>query len=323
MKNTLKANIFSACKKIMRLEIRDSVKGLFEKLRKRTIGQMDRQFNIQFLRFLLLDQNKELIPFDIEGLSKDEIFLIEKLHYTFVCMDKKVLSFLNKHIAESEKLIPYNIYDYTFRNKKLTGDILDGEIINCILDGFRNHPSLKIIDKSYQSFPQFHKVDTEKLLRGVLAFENKIDKVGIFKVPSDFNEPIISPENQQFVLFKNIMFALVAFRSSIKVLNQLIYQAFYMDKLSVLDSDNVFLIPKHSQNNLGESIQIKSILDEKIGIPVPGEIIKIKIDREKHPIDDIFCLSKLNFSLNKTESATQELWLRKVNQDLCCFSNLT
>lgn len=322
MKQNLKTKVFNACKDIMKLDIRTSIKELIENLNKKDIGGMGSQYSLQFLRYLILNQNKEQAPIKIEGLSNDELYSMETLYFNFICIDKKILSLLNKHFENSDRLIPYYEFNYTFQSKNLKGDVLSDKIMSDSTSEFINHPAFKVIDKCYKEEPQIHRIPVDGLLKAIKAFEKKISTVGIFDVPPDFSDMRLFQGNKSEAIFAKTIFAIVALRASIRILNQLLYQAFIMDTLFVLDNSNVFHIVKDSSNIIGDSIQLKSVLDEKIGFPNPGSIIKVKLKRNNYLLDDIYQLETSNFHWDVNEGATYDLGLRKVDDNLCYFSNL-
>lgn len=333
---------YNVCKYAQSLPVREKIVGLIHNLHlaspeKETqsrsygeLGYLGKRASIQFLGYLVVNQKRDVLenfpyPGRICPLSPDELSLLEKTHRFILQIDKNCCDYLRAILPNAVDAIdPYIQYNYKFRHTPDKGIDLNAESVNNLCAAFREHPSLKIIRKYLTHTNNIHQIPKEVLLGAVLTIVSRINSSGLFNVPSDLQQlEITVRKNSQEYYMSKILTALVALRTSLSILNQLLYQAFQFDKLAVLNRNNVFEIEKHSENFLGESISVFSQLLNHEIFSNTGGIILVKLQSNNYKIDGLYHVERINVSLSADFGSSMKLGLRRIDNNLNYYPGLT
>lgn len=120
-----------------------------------------------------------------------------------------------------------------------------------------------------------------------------------------------------------ILTALVAWRTSVSILNQLLYQAFQFGKLVVLDQNNIITSGKSLSNLSGESISIVSQPRGQEPLSDTGDVILVKLQSNNYEIDGLYHIEKINVSFSRDFRISQEFGLRMIDNNLNYYPGLT
>lgn len=333
---------YDVCKYVQSLPVREKIKELTHNLHRGSperqtqsrsygeLGYLGKRASIQFLGYLVVSQKRNVLenfPFRarIEPLSSNELSLLEKTHRFILQIDKKCSNYLGAILSNAiDAIDPYIKYSYKFQHTPDKGIDLNVGPVNNLCAAFTEHPSLKIIRKYVSHTNNIHQVPKKRLLDAVLTTVNRIDSSGLFNVPSDLEklEMTVRKSSQEYYVSK-ILTALVSLRTSLSMLNQLLYQAFQFDKLTVLDKNNVFEIERHSKNLLGESISVFSQLLSHEVFSNTGGITLVKLHWNNYEIDGLYHIERINVSLNADFGSSMKLGLRRIDINLNYYPGLT
>jgi hypothetical protein len=93
-------------------------------------------------------------------------------------------------------------------------------------------------------------------------------------VPQDLLELLQPPMKIGAQASAKLGIAVVAVRNSIRVVDQLLYQAFMRDKLFSFDESNVFAVPCFGQRGVGVGHVIETLLPQERSLPLDsGEVV--------------------------------------------------
>jgi len=333
---------YRVCKYIKSLPMREKVTRLIHNLHSAipTEGTQNRSYgelgylggkaSIQFLGYLIVNQKRDVLedspyPIRIGSLSPNELSLLEKTHRFILQIDKNCRDYLGTILPNAVDAInPYLQHNYKFQHVSDKGIDLNLESIGNLCASFRQHPSLRIIREHLTHTNNIHQIPKEHLSRVVLTILSRIDSYGLFNVPPDLQQlEITVKKNSQGYHVGKILTALVALKTSLSILNQLLYQAFLYDKLVVLNQENVFQIEKHYRNFLGESISVSSqFLNHEI-FSNTGGIVLIKLRSNNHKIDGLYRIERINVSLSADFGSSMKIGLRRIDNNLNCYPGLT
>lgn len=332
---TILKTAYEVCKYIKSLAMRQEIKELIYKMHTARsshgdLGYIAKHKYIQFLGYLIVSQQKKEIesgplPIRINTLSQNELAILEQAHRFILQINKNCCEHLKPVLPNAVYSIdPYVQYNYKFQNSNNKTIDSNVDSIRNLYATFTNHPSFKIIQKYVPQIKNIKHVPKEYFLTIVLRIVEDIISSGPFTTPSELrNLEFTLKKNSQEYYISTIIKALIALRSSLSLLDQLLYQAFQFDKLSLLDQNNIFTIEKRSGNLLGESM---SILIQPIGRELfsnPNDTILVKLKSDNHNIDCLFRVEGINLTFNRDFGTTQKFGLRKVDDNLNPYPRLT
>ncbi len=333
---------YRVCKSIRSLPVREEVKGLIHNLSfgslaegtqsrsYRELGFLGKNASIQFLGYLVVNQKGDVLedlPYQtkIGSLSPDELSLLERTHRFILQIDKNCCDYLGAVLPNAVDAIdPYLQHDYKFQRVPDKGISLNLESIGNLCAAFEQHPSLRIIREHLTPRNNIRQIPKERLSCVVLTIVSRIDSYGLFDEPPDLQQlEITVKKNSQRYHVGKILTALVALKTSLSILNQLLYQAFLYDKLAVLNQENVFQIGKHSRSFLGESISVSSQLLNHEIFSNAGGMVLIKLPLNNHKIDGLYRIERNDVSVSADFGNSMKLGLRRIDNDLNCYPGLT
>ncbi len=333
---------YRVCKYIRSLPIREEITRLIHNLHFASptegtqsrsygeLGYLGKQASIQFLGYLVVNQKRDVLedlPYQtrIGSLSPGELSLLERIHRFILQIDKNCRDYLGAILPNAVDAIdPYLQHDYEFQHALDKSIDLNLEPISNLFAAFEKHPSLRIIREHLTHRNNIYQMPEERLSRVILTIMSRIDSYGLFNVPPDLQQlEITVKKNSQRYHVGKILTALVALKTSLSILNQLLYQACLYDKLAVLNQDNVFEIGKHSRDFLGESISVSSQLLNHEIFSNAGGIVLIKLRLNNHKIDGLYRIESNDVSLSADFGSSMKLGLRRIDNNLNCYPGLT
>lgn len=254
---------------IMMSEINKSQEmNLGEKLGKYDRGksirnQSAKNAHIHFLGYLIADSKRKEIEkeFDclVPELSKKHITLLIKVHREFINMNEKIINLLPNNLTHKSVLNPYNMYenivsqDSDFESSVFTEVQLDN-----LQSSFRKHRAFQEIAKiPIDLYADLNLISNDKINEGHYIFTDKIYKAGVMSYPQELVDVVKSAKRGNAILPVKYIYSLMCIKESIYILNQLIYQAFFQEKLAVYNDDNLISI-KSSSHYGGKGYTLKS-----------------------------------------------------------------
>lgn len=236
-------------------------------------GVHARHLYIQALGYLIIEQNRDAIPFPLPRLSSNEIKVLAELHRQLVIFDKKSVARLVKEIPLGEEVTnPYLNYKYTLSVADKKAGFFPKKQTDEVIQEFHNHPG--IVQALAYKPQSADKLDKEKYLQGVLAFCNRLQNVGVHDAPDELLRlALANPIQDQRGRVLMHIAGVATVRASLQTLNQLLFQAFYIDKLSLFDENNVIKIVKLNSHVVGEGITFSYAMDGSTFMVEPNDII--------------------------------------------------
>jgi len=216
-----------------------------------------------------------------------------------------------------DSIDPYIQHNYSFQIADKVTISIEDESLNDLFIAFKNHPSFMVIQKYVTQIQNIEQVPQKYYSAIIPRIINDIISCGLFSTPPVLREftYTLKKESREYFVSKIIM-ALVALRASIAALDQLIYQAFLLDKLNILDENNIITIEERAGNLLGESL---SILTQPTGTELfsnPNDMIFVKLKSSHHNIDGLFHIIGINISFSADFGNTQKFDLRRVDENV-------
>lgn len=334
---SIKNELYSLCKELQKINLREEIRNLIIDLSRCTdktmwtekdrsaFGSLAEQQSAQFMGYLIVDKKRDEIEksglLKVPPINDYERELLKKAHFIINYLCKKCISKIISRIPNlTNTLNPY--FQFSYPNYSLNiHDLIDIQVFKNIEDQFNDSMPVKNIYNLPSDLSI--KIDSEKYLGLVIGFTNRINNCGVHDSPKDFNDLYLryTPGSQEYNALK-LLFSVLCVREILKIMNQLLYQAFLNNKLPLLDQDNIINISKQNSHSVGEGI---TLLNQPNGDEIfsnPGDLILLKVQLNTYKLDTLCFIDEKTLSFSKDFGDTQEFYLRVVDDDLNPFMNL-
>jgi len=324
---SIKTETYNICKEIKKIELRNRVEGLIDELNisskqnkgvsndRSEYGYIARKQNAQFMGYLIVDEKREKIEkdslFKVPEIELEEKELLKKAHCIIKYLNEKLTHSIVERVPHLKSTLnPYSQFSYPEFTMDITQiinistfDSLIEVVSNCIvINNINNTPN-----KLTQNIP------SEKYLGQVLTFIKKIERYGVHNTPEDFKDLNFREDSSEYIMNK-LLFSLMSFRKILENINQLIYQAFFMDKIVVLNDNNIINILKNNTHMIGQGL---TILIQPIAREIfanLGDLILVKHNFSN--INKLCVVEGENISINMELGNQIEFKLRTVDDNL-------
>ena len=324
---SIKTETYNICKEIKKIELRNRVKGLIDELNisskqnkgasndRSEYGYIARKQNAQFMGYLIVDEKREEIekdsPSKVPEIELEEKELLKKAHCIIKYLNEKLTHSIVERVPHLKlTLNPYSQFSYP----EFTIDIkqiIDIGIFDNLIEAVSNCNVIKNINNSLNKLIQNN--PSEKYLGVVLAFINKIESYGVNNTPEGFKNLNFKKDSPEYISNK-LLFLLMSFRKVLENINQLIYQAFLMDKLVVLNDNNIINILENSTHMIGQGLTILIQPNAREICTLPGDLILVRHNFSN--INNLCVVEEENLSFSMEIGNQIEFKLRTVDDNL-------
>ena len=322
----IKTETFNICKEIKKIELRNQIKDLINELNKSSkqnigtdrsyYGEIARNQNTQFMGYLLVDERREEIekdrPSKVPEIELEEKELLKKAHYIIKYLNEKLTHSIVERVPNLKSTLnPYSQFTYQEYSLDIT-QIIDIGIFDNLIEVVNNCNVIENIDNTPNKLIQ--NIPYKTYLGPVLAIIKRIERYGVHNTPEDFKYLNFKEDSPEYILNK-LLFLLMSFRKILENINQLIYQAFFMDQLVVLDNNNIINILENNTHMIGQglTILIQPIVAREI-FTNSGDIILVKHNFSN--INKLCVVEGENISINMELGNQIEFKLRTVDDNL-------
>lgn len=286
-----------------------------------------RSAKMQFYGYLLANHYRKKIEKEINRfvpeLKKEHREALEKVHREILFINLKCMEHLPNDLVHSDILNPYGLNEEIINlPKNYTSSIFEQKHVKSMSDAFAKHKGYKLIRKiSKYDRISLNKINSQDLFRTVESFKEIFYKSGVEHYPRDIEQVInLAKKNDSIVPVKYIL-SLLCIKLSMRNINQLIYQAFNQDKLSLFSVDNIIDI-KSSSHFAGKGYIVKA--QEVIGNARIGtlDLVHLINPNEKHNHPILCQVEGITVSLSNDYGETNVVKLRALDHDLNPFSGI-
>lgn len=294
---SIKEAAYMLSKAVMLMQGRDELKNLIHDLNYSIEGKPDRSLygyrarhlNSQLLGYLLIDQNREFLengphPERLPLIEKNEVALLSSFQTAFQNMNQALLASLelkDKRLIQ-DVLPPYIRFKgrYDLIIQEQPSITFEGDAFNLLQAEFQQHPSYSLLTEAQNYMAD--NSETQKILNSVLALEGTILSADE-KVPEEISRVInlLAKDSQERGAFR-FLTALMALRTSLSVLNQLVFQALLHNKLIVLNEDRILSFRGPSQDYIGMHLEIELVFDAYLMEASVNDLVLIHFEGQKY-----------------------------------------
>jgi len=304
-----------------------------------TLGYGGRRQACQLLGFLLVEQERERLlndplPKFVPPFKDEERTLFREAHEQILAFNRLCVRDVVARLPNTDvSLNPYSrmltLHPHTTSFSPDAGP-LPFDALREAAEVFRAHPALQtILQQSWTSpFPASNVPPAKDIAMGVYKLEEELRQAGAFQMPADLQkefetEPVQSPVRW---LHRHVI-ALANVRASLRVFNQMIYQALRTDRLPVLNSDNIIEVPRNTSHMVGHGLEVHYQPDDKIDILIEwGDIVLMKQLSDEPSssfAQDLLCeVAVPSFHFSNEWGTTGQLKMRVLDDHLCPYGNL-
>ncbi|MEW5323697.1 hypothetical protein V2J23_16685 [Geobacillus thermoleovorans] len=279
---------------------------------------------LQIYGYLLANHQRKKIEQEfncvVPELSKEQIDLLTKLHRDMLLINKACISLLPGNLTHHEVLDPYALYESIISlPENYSPFLFEEEDIQSIKTAFKTHKGFEIIRKiPINLLNELNKIDSKNLLEVIEEFKVRFHRAGVNRYPKDVEEAIAEAKKNKTLIPTKYIFSLLCIRYSLRNLNQLIYQAYFQDKLPILNEDNIIDI-KSSSHFAGKGYLVTAQQLDGFWDIGPGDLIHLidPLNGEKSPI--LCQVEGITLKVSKDFGMTYDFKLRALNEDLNPF----
>jgi len=323
----IKTETYNICKEIKKIELRNQIKDLINELNisskqnkgasndRSEYGYIARKQNAQFMGYLIVDEKREEIekdsPSKVPEIELEEKELLKKAHYIIKYLNEKLTHSIVERVPNLKlTLNPYSQFSYQEYSLDIT-QIINISTFDSLIEAVSNCNVIKNIDNTSNKLIQ--NISSKNYLGLVLAFIKRIERYGVHNTPEDFKDLNFKEDSPEYILNK-LLFSLMSFRKILENIDQLIYQAFFMDKIVVLNDNNIINILKNNTHMIGQGL---TILIQPIAREIfanLGDLILVKHNFSN--INKLCVVEGENISINMELGNQIEFKLRTVDDNL-------
>jgi hypothetical protein len=341
---SIRRDAYNLCKSIWSSPIRSQVQVLLQNLNtaseeqmrtgnhRASFGAASRQLRAQLMGYLVIDRDKERIAKDYpplrwtQGLSDEERQLLIKIHKQFILLNSRCVSTLTQLVPECSSAIdPYFKFGYEISDEIEEVQLYDEEIAQALFHSFQSHPAIAIAlesnDKFKEATPETERPPINEIIQAVINLEQGLLNSGPLHSPEKLWKLSIThqPGSANRVLLEYI-YALVCVRASLDILNELIYQALWTNKLPVLDKNSIIKVGNLTSTFSGMGFTLKYQPNEKSGF---GDLGLILVKTTIHDREFDLCRAeKVNVQVSQDFGDTVDISLREIDENLNPYKGL-
>ena len=323
----IKTETYNICKEIRKIELRNQVKNLIDKLNRSSeqdrstdidrsyYGYVARNQNVQFMGYLLVDEKRKEIeknsPSKVPEIKLEEKELLKKAHYIIKYLNEKLTHSVVERVPNLKSTLnPYSQFSYSEFSMDIK-QIIDIGTFDNLIEAVSNCNVIKNINNTPNKLIQNN--PSEKYLGVILAFIKKIESYGVHNTPEGFKNLNFKKDSPEYIL-NQLLFSLMSFRKILENINQLTYQAFLMDKLVVLNDNNIINILENNTHMIGQGLTILIQPFASEIFTLPGDLILVKHNFSN--INELCVVEGENISFNMELGNQVEFKLRTVDDNL-------
>jgi len=323
----IKTETYNICKEIRKIELRNQVKNLIDKLNRSSeqdrstdidrsyYGYVARNQNVQFMGYLLVDEKRKEIeknsPSKVPEIKLEEKELLKKAHYIIKYLNEKLTHSVLERVPNLKSILnPYSQFSYSEFSMDIK-QIIDIGTFDNLIEAVSNCNVIKNINNTPNKLIQNN--PSEKYLGVVLAFIKKIESYGVHNAPEGFKNLNFKKDSPEYIL-NQLLFSLMSFRKILENINQLTYQAFLMDKLVVLNDNNIINILENNTHMIGQGLTILIQPFASEIFTLPGDLILVRHNFSN--INELCVIEGENISFNMELGNQVEFKLRTVDDNL-------
>ncbi|WP_437798926.1 hypothetical protein [Sorangium sp. So ce693] len=313
---------FRVAKIVMRMRMRKPVADLIASLHsppRALLGQRAWEAKSQILGYLLVDPRVELpAGFAVEPLTSDERALLSEAHGVIMQVNRACL-------AAVSDVAPYAVsgcdpYGQFGRlDVSQSRESFSPELLASLRTAMAATPAVQL-------FGHFGgEIHEEVVKKAGEYIERRLLSLDVDSVPQDLLELLQPPMRLGAQATAKLGTAVAAVRSSIRVVDQLLFQAFVRDRLFSFDESNVFAVPSCRQRGVGIGHVIESTLPQGRSLPLDsGEVVVLagSVGTNKEGNRAFCSVGNMVVKFSQDAGRTMTVQLRELDDHACEFPEL-
>jgi hypothetical protein len=288
-----------------------------------SFGYHARQLRCQALGYLLIDQNRGTLPFSIPPLDEDERGVLEVFHNELAWLNKELLAeaFGGTPIPV-DAADPYARFRHKAAGKPPEAEFLPNDLREQLRGAFRSHPGVK---QARETMPGgLQKIPPADYISSITRFGQAIEAAGVHDAPDDIVKLALSRDSGSVEgsMFRHLT-AMASICTSLRVVDQLMYQALLYDKIPVASDDNVIKVIKQNRNVIGQGLTILYMWSKEMSHVEPMDLILVRKEIMEHTDNALCLVHGVRISFSVDAGTTNEIALRVLDSNLNPYPGLS
>lgn len=332
---SIKGECFNTAKKIWELELTSQVRKLLTDLNSTSedksntlgdrshLGYIARRQRAQFMGYLIVDYKRDYINEksgdNIPNISDKEREILKRANFILSYINKKSVENITDAIPNlTSTLSIYSNFEYPDYEYKIE------ELINVsdflpLIESIKECEITKNILNSPREFAC--SIPSDSYLGASMEFNTRLQRKGVHEVPQDFVDLNFDKNSPEFIA-RNLILSAMCLRQTLKNVATLLFQAFQIDRLPMLNENNIINIENYNSNLVGKGLTI-AIQPNGVEILTDVEdliLYKFKFHQEQE--EGICLVEGLSTSFSQDYGWVQKYKLRVLNDNLNPYFNL-
>lgn len=331
---SIKSAAYQLVKAVQRSPLRDELRGIIRSLNVTTdaereagrdrsqFGYHARKQRIQLLGYLVVDAQRERLPFPLPYLDQHEKNLIGAFQREILDLNSRCMHLLLKDTAiPPAALDPYNQYRYAVPDRLEGVQFLSESELDAMVAEFAGHGGIAQARRTLP--PHLSQIPERRYFEDVLRLVAGLEAGGVHDAPDELVRVALhSPANAVERTALQHVAAVASVRASLQVLDQMLYQGLMDDRLPVINEDNLIKVVQRNSNVIGNGLTVVHVMDEKVGHVEPVDLILVlgEVFNSDHSFLGI--AHGCRFSFSHDMGTTGEISMRLLDDDLNPYPGL-
>jgi hypothetical protein len=312
---------YKLCKALAALPARTQIAEIIRSLHNTQLSYYGHRQYAQALGYLIINQQREELaarplPIHVESLQEEKLKVIAGFHKQITDLNESCINTLTNALPNCtvQAVSPYNRFTYNPPAELSEVEIFPKEEAENLVSAFQSHPQIEIAINSASVIPATF--SPEYYMQNVWNLEADIQTTGALKAPDDLErlDFRLRKDSPHRTFIRHIA-AIASVRASLSVLNELIYQKIFDDKLLVIDETNTIKFGSYYLATGG-----CSVIYQDAGLLYfvdPYDIIMLKTILLGNPVTKLCRIELLDPSINLHHPGEPRYTeLREIDQNL-------
>lgn len=332
---SIRASAYEFCKAVMKASLRTELREIVDSLNRASggpenrtnrshFGYVARKQRAQFLGYLLVDQARDSLSrrtpgWPIPPLQGEERRLLAIAHGQILQVNQQCIAPLAEALPTRVKAVdPYSRFPQVPFADAREVSFVDQRAVSAMANSFHEHPAIEIALQGIGLVQE--QASEDEYAKAVFDLTECLLHKGPLDAPEQFTEIAYrdSASSPRRTIARQLA-ALMSIRSSLRTLDQLVYQAVLSDKLSLLSDDNVINIAGPIRHPAGQGIRVVYQPSEEAQLIEKMQLLLVKCSRPTAPLEELVRAESVEVEVSQGLGEAVTVEFRVINENLNPF----
>lgn len=327
---SIKSKAYELCKMVQTSPLRDAFRNTIVGLEQPhnfpgDIGTLARQMGQQLLGYLVVNRDRQSLANSYpplrwaKSLQTDEVAFLEGGHRFLEELDGLCANPLLEEFPQFTLAVrPYDRLGYRYSALPDEPQLLDSSLAADLISSFAQHEAFSVARQAYAATADLDgNLSDEDLLKAVIGLERSLDAAGPMHTPPQIRDAIFQGSDHPLFF---LIASLLSIRTSLNILNELVFQAIITNRLPIFDASNIIEFAGITSHASSRGVSLVAQPDERSGF-MPAKLTFLRDDSIR-PTFDLWYIESTTLRMSNDYGDTLDCALRHVNDDLNRFGDM-